>query len=50
MIARTDKTHVLESFRKPVLFMIGKQDNAVPYKDVLSQSAIAVAKYGSFEE
>lgn len=41
MIARTDKTHVLESFRKPVLFMIGKQDNAVPYKDVLSQSAIA---------
>jgi len=37
MILRPDRTSVLESFSKPVLFMIGKYDNAVPLNASLQQ-------------
>lgn len=38
MIARPDRTSVLRSFSKPVLFIIGKYDTAVPMEDSLQQS------------
>lgn len=37
MILRPDRTSVLESFSKPVLFVIGKYDNAVPLNVSLQQ-------------
>lgn len=37
MILRPDRTSVLESFLKPVLFIIGKYDNAVPLNISLQQ-------------
>ena len=37
MIARPDRTAVLKSFIKPVLFIIGEQDNAVPLQSSLQQ-------------
>lgn len=37
MILRPDRTSVLESFSKPVLFIIGKNDNAVPLNASLQQ-------------
>lgn len=40
MIPRPDRTHVLRSFGKPVLFIIGKEDNAVPLQVSLSQCYI----------
>ena len=40
MIERKDRTRQLKEMRCPVLFVIGKQDNAVPYRDMLAQSAI----------
>ncbi len=38
MILRPDTTNVLKSFSKPVLFIIGKHDTAVPMNDSLEQS------------
>lgn len=40
MIARAERTHVLKTAEVPVLFAIGKWDNAVPYTDMLHQSAM----------
>jgi len=40
MILRPDRTGVLRSFSKPVLFIIGKHDHAVPMQDSLEQSHI----------
>jgi pimeloyl-ACP methyl ester carboxylesterase len=40
MIERPDHTAVLKSFEKPVLFIIGKNDNAVPLKASLQQCHI----------
>lgn len=37
MIVRPDRTSVLESFSKPVLFIIGKHDTAVPFEVSLRQ-------------
>lgn len=37
MMARPETTSVLKSFKKPVLFIIGKEDNAVPLKASLEQ-------------
>jgi len=37
MMARPDTTSVLKNFKKPVLFLIGKDDNAVPLKASLEQ-------------
>jgi pimeloyl-ACP methyl ester carboxylesterase len=38
MIKRPDRTSVLANFAEPVLFIIGKQDNAVPFEQSLRQS------------
>jgi pimeloyl-ACP methyl ester carboxylesterase len=35
MMVRPDRTHVLKQFVKPILFIIGKHDNAIPFKDSL---------------
>jgi pimeloyl-ACP methyl ester carboxylesterase len=35
MMLRPDRTHVLKQFVKPILFIIGKHDNAIPFKDSL---------------
>ena len=45
MIMRPDRTNVLKSFPKPVLFIIGKHDTAVPMKDSLEQSHLPDISY-----
>jgi pimeloyl-ACP methyl ester carboxylesterase len=37
MIQRPDRTAVLKSFNKPVLFIIGKNDKAIPFEDSMKQ-------------
>jgi pimeloyl-ACP methyl ester carboxylesterase len=37
MMARPDRTHVLKNFPRPVLFIMGKHDTAVPYEQILQQ-------------
>ena len=37
MINRPDRTEVLKTFSKPVLFIIGEKDNAVPLQASLQQ-------------
>jgi len=37
MIKRPDRTAVLKSFNKPILFIIGKQDKAIPFEDSMKQ-------------
>jgi pimeloyl-ACP methyl ester carboxylesterase len=38
MIKRPDRTAVLKNSKVPVLFIMGKHDNAIPLEDVLKQS------------
>lgn len=40
MIARPERVSVLENFKKPVLFIIGENDNAVPIEASLRQCAV----------
>lgn len=40
MIARPDRSQLLTDMNVPILFAIGKQDNAVAYADVLKQSTM----------
>ena len=40
MIARPDRVHVLKNFTKPVLFIIGEHDKAVPLQSSLEQCYI----------
>lgn len=37
MINRPDRTSVLKNFNKPILFIIGEHDNAVPFQQSLQQ-------------
>lgn len=37
IIARPDRTAVLKNFNKPILFIIGEHDNAVPFQQSLQQ-------------
>lgn len=37
MILRPDRTHVLKTFKKPVLFILGKEDKAIPYAKSVEQ-------------
>ncbi len=37
MINRPDRTSVLKNFNKPVLFIVGQHDKAVPFKDSMQQ-------------
>lgn len=45
MIKRPDRTAVLRDFQKPVLFIIGEQDNAVPLEHSLQQAHIPGLAY-----
>jgi pimeloyl-ACP methyl ester carboxylesterase len=38
MMKRPDRTQLLKSFKKPVLFIAGEQDNAIPIEHSLQQS------------
>ena len=40
MISRPDRTAVLKSFTKPILFLLGREDTAVPYQQGLEQSGL----------
>ena len=40
MINRPDRIHVLETFSKPILFIIGEEDTAIPLKSSLLQCHI----------
>lgn len=37
MMQRPDRTHVLKQFKKPVLFILGKEDKAIPYDKSVEQ-------------
>jgi pimeloyl-ACP methyl ester carboxylesterase len=37
MINRPDRTHVLKNFPKPILFIIGQHDKAVPFEQSMQQ-------------
>ncbi len=50
MIARKDRTDVLKTFIKPVLFIIGKYDTAVPAEQVLQQCHLPQISYIHFLE
>ena len=45
MIARPDRTHVLKSFSKPVLFIIGRHDKAVPFEQSMQQCYLPVQSH-----
>jgi len=45
MMQRPDRTQVLRSFKKPVLFIMGKHDTAVPYEQGLQQSHLPRISY-----
>lgn len=45
MMARPDRTPVLQKTAEPVLFIMGKYDNAVPLDDVLKQSHLPEKSY-----
>ncbi len=45
MILRPDRSEILQKARVPVLFIIGKYDNAVPVKDMLKQSHLPEKSY-----
>lgn len=45
MINRPDRTHVLKSFPKPILFIIGEHDKAVPFEQSLQQCYLPNLSY-----
>jgi pimeloyl-ACP methyl ester carboxylesterase len=45
MIRRPDRTDILKNAVKPVLFIIGKQDNAVPFQQSLQLTHLPVISY-----
>ncbi|MGB8190313.1 MAG: alpha/beta hydrolase [Chitinophagaceae bacterium] len=45
MIKRPDRTHVLKEFNRPILFLAGEQDSAIPYDQVVQQSALPLLSY-----
>jgi len=45
MIQRPDRTHVLQQFTGPVLFIMGEQDGAVPLITSLQQSHVPAMSY-----
>lgn len=40
MMERPDRTEVLKTFTKPILFLLGKEDTAVPYDQGIEQSKL----------
>jgi pimeloyl-ACP methyl ester carboxylesterase len=45
MIRRPNRTEILSTFSKPVLFIIGEYDKAVPFKDNLAQTFLPQQAY-----
>lgn len=45
MIRRPDRTHILQNFPKPILFIMGEHDNAVPFTDSLQQCHLPAVSY-----
>lgn len=45
MMLRPDRTHVLQSNRVPVIFVIGTEDNAAPMADLLKQVSLPRISY-----
>lgn len=45
MISRPDRTGILRNFIKPILFIIGEHDKAIPFKHSLEQSHIPAHAY-----
>jgi pimeloyl-ACP methyl ester carboxylesterase len=45
MMARPDRTHILKNTKKPVLFIAGEHDNAIPLNDVLKQCRLPEKSY-----
>ena len=45
MIIRPDRTNVLKNFSKPILFIIGEYDNAVPLQSSLQQSYLPIQSH-----
>ncbi|HLG40442.1 MAG TPA: alpha/beta hydrolase [Chitinophagaceae bacterium] len=45
MINRPDRTEVLKNFNKPILFIMGEHDNAIPFQDSLKQSHLPSKAY-----
>ncbi|HAO46564.1 MAG TPA: alpha/beta hydrolase [Ferruginibacter sp.] len=45
MINRPDRTHILRSFSKPILFIIGQYDNAVPFAHSMQQCYLPVESH-----
>ncbi|MBK6634030.1 MAG: alpha/beta hydrolase [Chitinophagaceae bacterium] len=45
MIARPDRTHVLKNFPKPILFIIGEHDKAVPFEQSMQQCYLPVQSH-----
>ena len=50
MINRPDRTHVLKETKIPVLFVLGRHDNAIPFQDVLKQSYLPAVSQVEFLE
>jgi pimeloyl-ACP methyl ester carboxylesterase len=45
MISRNDTTDVLKTFEKPILFIIGKYDQAIPFTDSIEQTFLPSYAY-----
>ena len=45
MMARPDRTHILENTENPVLFVAGEHDNAIPLADILKQCHLPEKSY-----
>ncbi len=45
MITRTDKTAILKTFSKPILFIIGEYDQAVPFAQSMQQTHLPSISY-----
>jgi len=45
MMKRPDRTNVLKTFKKPVLFIAGKNDNAVPFEQTMKQVHLPQLSY-----
>jgi pimeloyl-ACP methyl ester carboxylesterase len=50
MINRPDRTGVLKNFEKPVLFIIGEKDNAIPLQTSLQQCHLPAIAYANILE
>lgn len=45
MMKRPDRTEVLKTFNRPVLFLAGEHDTAIPYNQVVQQSGLSLLSY-----